>query len=220
MYSGLSLAYRETGHVDAAVKYAGRSIALLEVLRDRVSLAKAENNLGLILMAQGDRAAAAKHLDRSLELAEETDLEIGRSHVLMSLCELSLVQGNVQAARQFAEQALDMAERMKERRQRRRGSRLAGQDRGEVGDDELAPTPSSRSPSELTELESGRRALAAVPRRLRGDPREARPAPAGVRAHEEGLLGEPAGPAPAGTTTSEEQATTGVAAWIGVRLLT
>ena len=98
MYSGLSSAYRETGHADAAAKYASRSIALLEVLRDRVSLARAENNLGLILLAQGDRVAAQKHLDRSLELAEEANLEAGRSHVLMSLAELSLMQGNVQKA--------------------------------------------------------------------------------------------------------------------------
>ncbi len=140
MYSGLSLAYRETGHVDAAVKYAGRSIALLEVLRDRASLARAENNLGLILLAKGDRAAAHKHLDRSLELAEEAKLEAGRSHVLMSLCELSLVQGNVQAARQFAEQALDMAERMKEAANVAEAHVWLGRIAAEVGDNELVDT--------------------------------------------------------------------------------
>ena len=137
MYSGLSLAYRETGHVDAAVKYGGRSIALLEVLRDRVALAGAENNLGLILMAKGDRNAAHKHLDRSLELAEETHLEIGRSHVLMSLCELSLVQGNVEAARQFAEQALDVAERTKEAANVAEAHVWLGRIAAEAGDDEL-----------------------------------------------------------------------------------
>jgi len=41
MYSGLSDAYRETGHVDAAARFANRSIALLEVLRYRRSLARA-----------------------------------------------------------------------------------------------------------------------------------------------------------------------------------
>jgi tetratricopeptide (TPR) repeat protein len=152
MYSGLSLAYRETGHVDAAVKYAGRSIALLEVLRDRVSLAKAENNLGLILMAQGDRAAAAKHLDRSLELAQETHLEIGRSHVLMSLCELSLVQGNVQAAREFADQALDMAVRMKETANVAEAHVWLGRIAAEVGDDELVDTEFAIAIQGLTEV--------------------------------------------------------------------
>jgi tetratricopeptide (TPR) repeat protein len=152
MYSGLSLAYRETGHIDAAVKYAGRSIALLEVLRDRVSLAKAENNLGLILMAQGNRNAAHKHLDRSLELAEETNLEIGRSHVLMSLCELSLAQDNVQAARQFAEQALDMAERMNEPANVAEAHVWLGRIAAEVGDDELVDTEFAIAIHGLTEV--------------------------------------------------------------------
>lgn len=152
MYSNLSLAYRETGHVDAAVKYAGRSIALLEVLRDRVSLARAENNLGLILLAQGDRASAQKHLDRSLELAEETNLEVGRSHVLMSLCELSLAQGHVQAARQFAEQALDMAERMKEAANVAEAHVWLGRIAAEVGDDELVDTEFAIAIQGLTEV--------------------------------------------------------------------
>jgi len=152
MYSGLSSAYRETGHVDAAVKYAGRSIALLEVLRDRVSLARAENNLGLILMAKGDRAAAHSHLDRSLELAEETNLEIGRSYVLMSLCELSLVQGNVQEARQFADQALAMAERMEESANIAEAHVWLGRIAAEVGDEELCDTEFDIAIRGLTEV--------------------------------------------------------------------
>jgi tetratricopeptide (TPR) repeat protein len=152
MYSGLSVAYRETGHVDAAVKYAGRSIALLEVLRDRVALAGAENNLGLILLANGDRAGARKHLDRSLELAEEANLEVGRSHVLMSLCELSLMQGNVQAARQFAEQALAMAERMQEAANIAEAHVWLGRIAAEVGDDELADTEFDIAFRGLTEV--------------------------------------------------------------------
>jgi tetratricopeptide (TPR) repeat protein len=152
MYSGLSLAYRETGHMDAAVRYAGRSIALLEVVRDRVSLARAENNLGLILMAQGDRKSAAKHLDRSLELAEEANIEMGRSHVLMSLCELSLLQGNVPAARQFAEQALGMADRMKETANVAEAHVWLGRIAAEVGDDKLVDTEFAIAIQQLTEV--------------------------------------------------------------------
>jgi tetratricopeptide (TPR) repeat protein len=152
MYSGLSGAYREGGHVDAAAKYAGRSIALLEVLRDRVSLAQAENNLGLILLAQGDRAAAHKHLDRSLELAEEANLEVGRSHVLMSLCELSLLQGNVHAARQFADKALAMAERLHEAANVAEAHVWLGRIAAEVGDDERADTEFDIAIRGLTEI--------------------------------------------------------------------
>jgi tetratricopeptide (TPR) repeat protein len=152
MYSGLSSAYKETGHVDAAAKYAGRSITLLEVVKDRVSLARAENNLALILLAKGDRAAAQQHLDRSLELAEETNLEVGRSHVLMSLCELSLVQGNLQAARQFADQALAMAERMGEAANVAEAHLWLGRIAAEVGDDELCDTEFNIAIRGLTEV--------------------------------------------------------------------
>lgn len=115
MYGGISDAYRETGQIDAAARFANRSIALLEVLRDRLNLARAENNLGMIMLARGDRTLAREHLDRSLGLFEQSELEIGRSNVLLSLCELSLQEGNVGNAAAMAQQALDLATRLDER---------------------------------------------------------------------------------------------------------
>ena len=115
MYSGLALAYHEKGQVEAAARYGMRSIALFEVQRDRVSLARAENNLGLIYLAKKDKLAAKRHLDRSLELCDETDLKTGRGQVLLSLCELSLEEGNLKQADDFAAQALELAEMLGER---------------------------------------------------------------------------------------------------------
>ncbi len=114
MYGGLGVAYHEMGEVETATRYAMRSVSLLEVLRDRVALARAENNLALVLMARGDLTAARRHLDRSLELCDEADLEFGRSHVLLSLCELSMQEGNVEQAHKLARQALELAERLEE----------------------------------------------------------------------------------------------------------
>jgi tetratricopeptide (TPR) repeat protein/DNA-binding XRE family transcriptional regulator len=113
-YSGLSTAYRELGQLDIAARYANRSVALLEVLRDRVSLARSENNLGLILMARGEASAAQHHLDRSFELSQESDLEAGRSHVLLSLCDLCVQTGNLEQAQEFAREALALAEQRHE----------------------------------------------------------------------------------------------------------
>ena len=115
MYNGLSDAYRETGQVEAAACFANRSIALLEVLHDRLALARAENNLGLIMLAKGDHAQAREHLDRSLGLFEETELQIGRAGVLLSLCELSLHVGQVAHAEELAREALELAENLDER---------------------------------------------------------------------------------------------------------
>ena len=125
MYSGLSDAYRETGQVDAAARFANRSIALLEVLRDRLSLARAENNLGLIMLARGDRAQAREHLDRSLGLFEETEIEIGRSNVLLSLCELSLQEGFTANGRELAAAGAGPGDAARRAAERRGGSHLA-----------------------------------------------------------------------------------------------
>jgi tetratricopeptide (TPR) repeat protein len=114
MYRGLSTAYKELGQIDTAARYAARSIALLEVLRDRVALARSENNLGLILMARGDLTGARFHLDRSLDLSDETDLQMGRSHMLLSLCELCLQEDNVDQAAEFAREALALAVQLHE----------------------------------------------------------------------------------------------------------
>jgi tetratricopeptide (TPR) repeat protein/DNA-binding XRE family transcriptional regulator len=114
MYRGLSTAYKELGQMDTAARYATRSVALLEVLRDRVALARSENNLGLILLARGDLPAARQHLDRSIELGEETDLQLGRSRMLLSLCELCLQENNIDRAGEFAREALVLASRLHE----------------------------------------------------------------------------------------------------------
>lgn len=110
LYSGLAVAYHELGQLETANRYANRSVALLEALRDKVSLARSENNLGLILLARGDMTAARKHLDRAVQLADETDLRAGRSPILTSLCELCLQEGNLEQAKAFAEEALEVAE--------------------------------------------------------------------------------------------------------------
>jgi tetratricopeptide (TPR) repeat protein len=109
IYSGLGSAYRALGQVDTAARYAMRAVALLEIMRDRVSLARSENNLGLILMARGDVTASREHIDRSAQLADEAELTVGRSQVLLSLCELCLQRDNLEKAGQFAREALDLA---------------------------------------------------------------------------------------------------------------
>jgi tetratricopeptide (TPR) repeat protein len=109
MYRGLSSAYKELGQMDTAARYATRSVALLEVVRDRVALARSENNLGLILTARGDLDAAQRHLDRSLELSDVSDLQLGRSRMLLSLCDLCVQEGNVERAGEFAREALGLA---------------------------------------------------------------------------------------------------------------
>jgi tetratricopeptide (TPR) repeat protein len=114
MYRGLSSAYKQLGQMDTAARYATRSVALLEVLRDRRALARSENELGLILMARGETAAAQEHIDRSLTLSDESDLQIGRSRMLLSLVELCIQENNIEQAGEFAREALALAGRLHE----------------------------------------------------------------------------------------------------------
>lgn len=109
MYGDLGGAFRVRGQFDAAVRYGTRSVELLEALRDGIALARSENNLGLTLMSQGDLAGARKHLQRSLDLAVGANLEVGRSHVLLSLCELCLELGDIDQASTFAQSAMALS---------------------------------------------------------------------------------------------------------------
>jgi len=115
MYGGLAAAYDETGQVEQATRFASRAITLFEVLRDQRNLAIAENTLGLVLLSRGDHVGARGHLDRSLELHEDIELEIGRANVLLSLSDLNIDEGNVPRAREYAHQGLDLAEKLEER---------------------------------------------------------------------------------------------------------
>jgi tetratricopeptide (TPR) repeat protein len=114
VYSELGLAYHETGQVEAAARYAMRAVALLEVLRDRVALGRAENSLAQVLIGRGDLEAARELLDRGLEVTAGPDAESGRSSVLLSLAELAVLSGNVDEAYDTAREALAVAQRLEE----------------------------------------------------------------------------------------------------------
>jgi len=112
VYSGLSLSYQETGQLKQAVQYAQRAIAIHETLKDRVSLARSENNLGLLLLREGRAREARSHLERSLRIFEETGVESDRAAVLVSLCELAFTESDRDEAARLAREAVDLATRV------------------------------------------------------------------------------------------------------------
>ena len=114
LFNDVALAYKEVGRFEPAVRHITRAVALLEATREPVMLARAENNFGVILLAMGEAAGARPHLERSLALCVQTGLEVGRSHVLLSLAELCLAESRLEPARLFAQQALGFAERLQE----------------------------------------------------------------------------------------------------------
>ena len=113
-YARLGAAYREADDVETAARYTSRSVALLELFRDRDALAKAEHDLALVLMKRGDMPGARRHLQRALQLCSEFDLGCGRTLVLLGLSELSMREGEMERARELASEALELAERIEE----------------------------------------------------------------------------------------------------------
>ena len=115
IFSDLGAAYQQLGRFEPAIRYGTRAVALFEVTREPVRLAVAENNLGYTMLVFKDLASARQHLERSLAIFEQTGVEVGRSHTLLSLCELSLAEGRLDAARDWARRALELGARLDER---------------------------------------------------------------------------------------------------------
>lgn len=139
LYERLSAACRAVGQIEAASRYATRSVALREVLRDQVALASSEQNLELILMAKGDETSAREHLDRlDGQLDREAELRAGRSHVLLSLCALCLQQDNRDRAAGFAREALALATAQKDSANVAEAHVWLGRIAAQAGDHEVA----------------------------------------------------------------------------------
>src|SRR5260370_19861719 len=115
MYSGLSLAYSEVGQLNQSAYYAQRELATHETLNDRVSMARSETNLGLLLIKRGDLAAANQPLSRALALFDEGAVQLGRAEILLGLCELAVARSQPDEAEKFALEARDLAERLSEK---------------------------------------------------------------------------------------------------------
>src|ERR1700704_4837901 len=114
IYSDLSVAHQELGRFNEAARYAHRAIGIHETLSDRLSLARSENNLGMLLMRQGDLTDAQAHFERALSLFEDAGVEPQRANMLMSMCELNFLRGDLEAAERWAGQALEFATRASE----------------------------------------------------------------------------------------------------------
>jgi tetratricopeptide (TPR) repeat protein len=115
MYSGLSLAYSEVGQLNQSAYYAQRALAIHETLNDRLSLARSETNLGILLIKRGELTAAGEHLNRGLSLLDEAAVELGKAEGLLGLCELAFTLSQLAEAERFAIDARDLSEKLSEK---------------------------------------------------------------------------------------------------------
>jgi tetratricopeptide (TPR) repeat protein/DNA-binding XRE family transcriptional regulator len=114
MYSDLSVANQELGRYNEAARYSHRAIGIHETLSDRLSLARSENNLGMLLMRRGDLVDAESHIKRALSLFDDAGVVPQRANLLMSMSELYFLRGDIEVAQRWAREAFDFATRAAE----------------------------------------------------------------------------------------------------------
>jgi tetratricopeptide (TPR) repeat protein/DNA-binding XRE family transcriptional regulator len=114
LYSGLSLAHQELGQFREAGQFAQRALTIHQTLDDRLSLARSENNLGILLLRGGELVAAKPHIERGLQLFNEAGVDIGKANVILSLSELALAKYSLGEAEELGREALDLARRLSE----------------------------------------------------------------------------------------------------------
>jgi len=127
MYNDLSIAYRRTNRLEEARRFAIRAVEVHELLNDRLSVARAETNLALILLRNAEPRDAEKRLARALGIFHEAKQEHGRSNIHLALSEAALAQGRLGEATNHAREAVSLAESLNERTSLADAHELLGQ---------------------------------------------------------------------------------------------
>ncbi len=109
MYNDLSIAYRRMGQLSDATEAAHKAVSIHELLQDRLSIARAETNLALVLMKRHEPEDAGMHLDRALSLFVDANQKRGRAHILLAQAELLYDRSDFPNARAKAEEAAELA---------------------------------------------------------------------------------------------------------------
>jgi tetratricopeptide (TPR) repeat protein len=111
MHDGLAHSYQRMGQPARALTHSMRALTLYEAQADRQALCRAENNIGDILLRQGQLEEAEQHLLRALAMANDLGVDRrGRAYILDNLADLALRRDDLDEAERFANDALELAE--------------------------------------------------------------------------------------------------------------
>ncbi len=115
MYDGLSTAYLELGQPFRAEEYSHKALAAYSLVQNERALVGAENNLGVLLLKQGDLDSAERHFRRALEHSEQLGYQLATAHILLSLAELYLARGKPEDAEPFVDRGMEVARQQDQR---------------------------------------------------------------------------------------------------------
>lgn len=116
IYHGLAEACRRAGQVRQGLDYMERAISFYRSEQDvrgavTDNLARAENDYGVQLMGVGRLERAGEMIQAALVHFAEAGVEAGRVHPLLSMGELELLRGDLDAATDWTCEGIDLAER-------------------------------------------------------------------------------------------------------------
>jgi tetratricopeptide (TPR) repeat protein len=120
IYHGLGACHASLGDMQRAIGLTSRAVTLYRVENDirpqpaRVDLPRAEGDLGMWYLSQGDLGRAEELLRAALDHLAESGVERLRSRGLLSFAALRQAQGRLDEARELIEQAAALAERYDE----------------------------------------------------------------------------------------------------------
>jgi tetratricopeptide (TPR) repeat protein len=103
------IAYQMTGELDASLKYYNETLAFYENLNDITNISTCLNNMSVVYRLKGEYQISLRLLKKVEVLAEDQGRWLLAYHVVDNITEISLLTGEINAARESAKKLVQMA---------------------------------------------------------------------------------------------------------------
>jgi tetratricopeptide (TPR) repeat protein len=139
MHHGMGLAYRRLQQPASARQHYDKALTLYSLESDLSAVYRVQNDLGYLLLHEGQLDSAERHFLDALEGSSELSIDRrGRAHILASLGEVKLRRGLLAEANEYLLKAIDAAETTGERIVQAEARVLLGQLKERQGNPQLA----------------------------------------------------------------------------------
>jgi tetratricopeptide (TPR) repeat protein len=116
LHHGLGVAYRRMQQSATARQHFDKALALYSIESDQSAVYRVENDLGGLLLQEGQLESAEQHFLKALAGSEALNIDRrGRGHILANLGEVHLRRGRLTDARSYLVRSLDQGEATGER---------------------------------------------------------------------------------------------------------